>query len=121
MKTFQLGLLLLAFLTGMVQAGEDDWVIGRWELSHDPDGAQKDWLEFTAEGDVYSISPDGERTAGIYIVAPDSVKTVFTYNGQDVIATFHFDRNRGLLTIVTSESGEASIYSKVHADHTGAP
>jgi hypothetical protein len=49
----------------------------------------------------------------MYIVTPEGVKTVFTHEGQDVIATFHSDAQRQQLKIVTSRSGEESIYIKV--------
>ena len=44
--------LLLAILVAGAPALEADhtWLIGTWELSHDPEGNPKDWLEFTADG-----------------------------------------------------------------------
>jgi len=95
------------------RAADDQWVVGKWALSYDPDGAKKDWLEFKANGDVISIFPDGDRVLGMYIVTPKGVKAVFTYKGKDVIMTFHVDDRHRRLRIVTSQTGRASVYTKV--------
>lgn len=110
-----LAAILLALSLGWVPAHADqaDWPVGRWELVHDPEGRKADALEFTGEGDVYNVWSDGTRVSGIYIVTAEGVKTVFTREGKDVIATFHSDPTRSQLRIVTSASGEESIYEKV--------
>ena len=105
-------LLVLMAPASVSYANDVNWIVGKWELIHDPDGAATDWLEFTPDGDVYSIGANG-KIPGIYIVTPDSVKAVFTYQEQDIITTFHFDENRELLKIVTSHTGKESIYRKV--------
>lgn len=92
---------------------DDQWVVGKWELTYDPDGAKKDWLEFKPNGDVISVFPNGERVLGLYIVTPEGVKAVFTYKGKDVIMTFHVDEQHRHLRIVTSRSGRESIYTKL--------
>lgn len=107
-----LGLLLLG-LVPLARAADDQWVIGRWALSYDPDGAKQDWLVFKPNGDVISIFPDGQRVLGMYIVTPRGVKAVFTYRGKDVIMTFFTDAQHRRLRIVTSHTGRASVYSKV--------
>ena len=114
MKRIPTRILLLASLSGVivVHAAGEDWVLGTWELAHDPDGSEKDWLEFRPDGGVYSVWPNGQRVEGIYIVAPNSVKAVFTHEGRDVITTFHFDAQRQVPKIVTSETREESIYRK---------
>ena len=116
MKRFHLWLVVavLSLVPGLVSAASEGWVIGKWELVYDPDGARKDWLEFAANGDAVNIWPDGERVPGMYIVTPQGVKAVFTHQGRDVIATFFFDAHAGVLKIVTSRTGQASLYRKLH-------
>lgn len=106
-------LLLSLCIPGLVISAEDEsWLHGKWELSYDPDGAKKDYLEFQANGDAWSIGPNG-KVPGIYIVDGDIVKAVFTWKDKDFIMTFHSDRQNKLLKIVTSRSGKESIYKKM--------
>ena len=63
---------------------------------------------------IPSPRPDGQRVPGMYIVTPQGVKAVFTHQGRDVIATFFFDAHAGVLKIVTSRTGQASLYRKLH-------
>lgn len=106
-------LLAVGLFAGTAQAEDEAWVYGKWELIYDPDGAEKDWLEFLPNGDVYNIAPDGKKVQGFYQVTSKDVKAVFTENDRDVLATFHFDAQRRLLKIVTSETGEESVYRKI--------
>lgn len=100
-------------ITHPVMSGEDEsWLYGKWELSYDPDGAKKDYLEFLANGDAWSIGPNG-KIEGIYIVDGNTVKAVFTWKGKDFIMHFRADKQKRLLRIVTSRSGKASIYTKM--------
>ena len=91
---------------------DDSWLFGKWELTYDPDGAKKDYLEFLENGDAYSSGELGKQE-GFYVVSADSVKAVFTYKGKDFIMTFHFNAAKDELRIVTSHTGKASIYKRV--------
>jgi len=108
------GLLLLCLGAGQLAYAEDNesWVYGKWELSYDPDGAKKDYLEFLSNGDAWSIGPNG-RIPGFYIVDGQNIKAVFTWKKKDFIMNFHGDRQKQELKIVTSRSGKASIYKKI--------
>ena len=103
-------LLLLPFAYS--HATDDNWLLGKWELTYDPDGGKKDYLEFLENGDAYSSGELGKQE-GFYVVSPDSVKAVFTYKDKDFIMTFHFNEARDELRIVTSHTGRASIYKRV--------
>lgn len=110
-----LTLLALAAWMGAAhadRAADDDWVLGRWELVYDPDGSERDWLEFLPGGDAFSIWPDGRRVPGIYVVTAEGVKAVFTLEGRDIITTFHADPERRELRIVTSPTGVESVYRR---------
>ncbi|MEJ2508496.1 MAG: hypothetical protein P8009_03270 [Gammaproteobacteria bacterium] len=115
-RLIPIGLLIIGTMASAAapaQGVDAQWVVGKWELTYDPDGAKKDWLEFKPNGDVISVFPDGERVLGLYIVTPDGVKAVFTYKGKDVIMIFHVDEQHRHLRIVTSRSGRESIYTKL--------
>lgn len=118
MKYLAAAMILMGAVLGVgsvhAQQAHEEWVVGRWEMTHDPEAREADTLEFTAEGDVYNIWSDGTRVPGIYVVTAEGVKTVFTRDGKDVIATFHSDAERSELRIVTSRSGAETIYEKVN-------
>ena len=113
MSVFIIVILLTLIVVVDNANASDDWIVGKWELSYDPDGRKKDWIEFHTNGDAWSVWQNGERIEGLYIVAPHSIKAVFTYKDQDVIMTFFFDEKKQKLKIVTSASGKESIYTKV--------
>jgi len=113
-KYWLFALVLLCFCVGRLTYAEESesWVYGKWELSYDPDGAKKDYLEFLSNGDAWSISPIG-RVPGFYIVDGQNIKAVFTWKKKDIIMNFHGDKQKQELRIITSRSGKASIYKKI--------
>jgi len=104
--------LLMSFAIAVKAADGEEWVYGKWELTYDPDGAAKDYLEFLPNGDAWSTGPNG-KAEGMYIVDGDSVKAVFTWKGKDFIMTFFRDTQTNALKIVTSHTGRESIYQKM--------
>ena len=106
--------ILLGWLTTLTNssAGNDDWLIGTWQLHYDPDGGETDYIVFKANGDAISSGPLGELD-GLYQLNPASVKAVFSYKERDFIMTFHFNARHDELRIVTSHTGRESIYKKI--------
>ncbi|MDH5184151.1 MAG: hypothetical protein OEX12_09705 [Gammaproteobacteria bacterium] len=96
----------------MAQADDYHWVVGKWQLSYDPDGSKTDYLEFFANGDVVSSGDYGE-VRGFYIAAHGMVKAVLTVDKKDLILTFFHNDKHTQLRIVTSNSGKASVYTKM--------
>ncbi len=92
--------------------GDEQWILGTWELVYDPEGRATDWLEFLPSGDVRNTWADGTEVWGIYVVTQEGVKAVLSYEGTDVIFTFHADEQRNSLRIVTSNTGIESVYQK---------
>ncbi|MBD3669995.1 MAG: hypothetical protein HUJ29_04405 [Gammaproteobacteria bacterium] len=105
-------LLPLLGYVAPIHAGEDDWLIGEWRLSYDPDNREPDSLIFKANDDVISKGPQGEYR-GFYITSPGVVKAVLSVHEKDLILTFFHNPDKDQLRIVTSASGEESIYEKV--------
>lgn len=105
-------LMLMLSFTAAAVAVDDVWLYGKWELSHDPDNREKDWLEFLANGDARSHGRLG-TVEGIYVADESSVKAVFTYQDKDFIMTFHVNPQKTELRIVTSRSRRESIYRKI--------
>ena len=78
--------LALVGAAAVVGAADDGWLLGRWELIRDPDGSPKDWLEFTPDGQVVLIKPDGQRLGArsvIITLTPGSdKKELFARSGR---------------------------------------
>jgi len=109
-------LIWLAQITAaeITKSADDDWLVGKWELTFDPDGDKKDFIEFKADGDAISSGELG-KVEGLYLVNHESVKAVFTYKEKDFIMTFFYNQQKDELRIVTSHTGRESIYKKLKA------
>ncbi len=106
-------LATLALLAGPAVSAEHDWLLGRWELTHDPEGNAKDWLEFHADGRAFSIAPSGRRVPGEYTVGEGEVRIVYTLAGRQVPITLTFEPARVKLFARSLRTGTASTYEKV--------
>jgi len=106
------GIIAMLLLPVYHADADEQWLVGKWELVFDPDGAKKDWLEFLANGDVRSQGRLGD-VQGFYILTPKGVKAVFTYQEKDFIMNFHYDRQTQALKIVTSHTGRESVYKRI--------
>jgi hypothetical protein len=95
------------------QGADHAWLVGRWELTHAPDGDPKDWVEFTADGRTVSISPTGRRTPGAYVVTDREVRAVYTFQGRDVPITYTIDPGRTKLLLYSPKTRTTSTYDKV--------
>jgi hypothetical protein len=104
-------ILLLSMLPA--QAAEHAWLVGRWELTHAPDGDPKDWVEFTADGHTVSISPTGRRTPGAYVVTEREVRAVYIFQGREVPITYTIDPGRTKLLLHSPRTRTTSVYDKV--------
>ena len=82
MTTLLVAILVLVSMLP-VHGADHAWLVGRWELTHAPDGDAKDWVEFTADGRTVSISPTGRRTPGAYGVTEREVRAVYTFQGRE--------------------------------------
>jgi len=112
--------VLLAIWLNQIIADEkhhvdDQWLVGKWELTFDPDGDKKDFIEFRADGDAISSGELGV-VEGLYLVNHENVKAVFTYKEKDFIMTFFYSPQKDELRIVTSHTGRESIYKKINVN-----
>lgn len=89
------------------------WLVGKWELSYDPDGNQKDWLEFTKNREVFSISPNGRRVPGEFVVTDSEISITYTLNGKAIPMTLKFTPDKQKLLAYSKRTGKTSEYSKV--------
>lgn len=98
---------------GAAAAGEQDWLLGRWELTHDPQGDAKDWLEFHADGRAVSVAPSGRRIPGEYTLAEGEVRIVYSVAGRQIPITLKVSPDRMRLFAHSVKTGTASTYERV--------
>ncbi len=106
-------LLLLATHGGIAYGADNSWLVGTWELTYDPDGSEKDWVEFTADGKSYSISPKGRRLPGEYSLSGQTISNVFTYNGKTIPQEFTVSSDKKKLLFYSKKTGSTSEYEKL--------
>ncbi len=104
---------MLLGLAGHVAAADGDWLDGKWELTHDPDGSEKDWLEFSGDGKAFSISPKGRVVTGDYTLNGDTVNIVFSHNGKAIFQRLSRSSDRKKLLAKSSRTGNVSEYRKL--------
>jgi hypothetical protein len=106
-------LILAVYGIGSVQAAENSaWILGTWGMSYDPDGSEKDWLEFSATGQVVNISQKGRHVPGEFVVHGNEVRITFHFKGQDLPMTLKYDGERKVLLSYSSRTGNTSEYRR---------
>jgi hypothetical protein len=107
-------LLFAALLGGApALASGHEWLLGRWELTHDPQGDAKDWLEFHPDGRAVSVSPNGRRIPGEYVVGDGEIRVVYSFAGRQIPITLKHSPDRAKLFAPSARTGTASTYEKV--------
>lgn len=96
-----------------VFAAEGSWLVGKWELSYDPDGNEKDWIEFTKDGEAFSISPNGRRVPGQYIVTDSEIGITYSFNGKTIPMALKFTPDKKKLLAYSKRTGKTSEYQKI--------
>ncbi len=105
--------LLVSWLALPVAAAERDWLVGKWELYHDPDGSPKDWLEFERDGKMTSYSAKGRSVPGEYSINDGSISIVLDFGGKAVPLRVTYSPDRKKLLYYSSRSGNTAEYRKI--------
>ena len=108
-------IVILAAMSFSTQlfAAENSWLVGKWELVHDPDGSEKDWLEFTADGKAFSIAADGKRMPGQYVIVESRIEVNYMVNGKLVPITLKFAADKSKVFSQSPRTGSVSEYHKL--------
>lgn len=93
-------MLLLLFLGACSGSGNVDaaWLIGKWELSHNPENDDEDILVFNRDGKFHIETVDGRTLPGQYVVEDNKVKIVLPLRKKVVETSFDVDPARQRLT-----------------------
>lgn len=106
-------LLLGAVLAATAARAEDeDWLIGRWELAHSPDGDPTDRLEFSPDGRVTVITPNLKRLGGRYEVTGREVLLNYKIGNQSIIITLTYGPDKAKLYARSARTGNTAVYEK---------
>src|SRR5262245_61936224 len=108
-----LTLTFLVLLALPASANDHAWLVGKWELTHAPDGDAKDWVEFTPEGNTIGISPTGRRTLGNYVVTEREVKAVYAFQGREIPISYTIGPGRTKLLLYSPKTRSTSTYEKL--------
>ena len=108
-------LLALALALGAAapaRAEDNGWLLGRWELVRSPDGDKKDWLEFAADGRMTSITPDGRRLGGQYVVTEREVRLNYKVGSRSILITLTYGPDKAQLYARSARTGYTAVYEK---------
>ncbi len=97
----------------MAHAVDNNWLIGKWELHRDPDGSEKDWLEFRADGTVTNISPKGRQVRGLYVVHDDLINTTYQHKGRRISIPVGYASDKRSLLLYSKRTKNTSVYKKL--------
>jgi len=112
MRAREVALALLLMSAAVSSATDQAWLLGRWEMTHDPDGGPKDWLEFATDGRVTSTKPGGQRVTGRYLASESEVQMNFKVGTLSVIVTLAADADKHHLYAKSARTGNTAVYEK---------
>jgi hypothetical protein len=107
-----LAVALVLALGAAAGAADEGWLLGRWDLTHDPDGNPKGGFEFSSDGRVVAITPDGHRFGGRYVVSGPDVQLNYKIGEQSIILTLRSGPDRKELFARSAGTGNTSVYEK---------
>lgn len=102
---------VLLFSTVSYGAG-NQWIVGTWELFHDPDGHEKDWIEFTESGRVTSFADSNTKVPGSYEIDSDGVHIIYEWYGQSIPIVLTYQNDKTALYAFSARTGNTSTYKK---------
>ena len=107
--------VFLASVSLTVVAGGQEWLIGNWILTFDPDGDTKDRLTFEKDGQFITTKiSSGKQYKGIYFIKPGAVKVKIIHNGRILLSfDLTYDENKDKLYFKSNKTGTTSYYTKV--------
>ena len=111
-RAFAMALTLVLVVAATAGAGDQGWLLGRWEQTRDPDGGPKDWLEFAPDGRVVSIRVNGQRFSGRYVASEAEVQLNFKIGTQSVIITLTPGSDKKELFARSAKTGNTAVYEK---------
>jgi len=102
----------VALAATAARAADEEWLLGRWELVHSPDGDPTDRLEFAADGRVTVIAPNLKRLGGRYEVTGREVLLNYKIGSQSILITLAYGPDKAKLYARSARTGNTAIYEK---------
>lgn len=108
-------ILVLSFTSSITLAASNDWLLGNWQMTYDPDGDTKDVLSFSKGGEfVTTEASSGREIKGIYVLKSDRVDVSLIYQGQVFMKlrlTYDDDKNK--LYYNPDNTNDPAYYTKL--------
>ncbi len=105
--------LFALLMTTSAFAQSNDWLMGTWQLSYDPDGDPTDKLVFKPGNAFTNITANGKSLNGKYEVNNGRVKVVLEKQGKPYMAFFlGFEKSRDSLHFYSESTKKTSVYKK---------
>ena len=87
------------------------WLYREWELTHDPDGDPKDFIEFFEGGQVVHTAHHGRRTTGAFVVRGEDVRVTFMLpQGRTLSLVYAVGSGGRRLLLRSQKTGAVAIY-----------
>jgi hypothetical protein len=108
-------LLLVLFVSSASYAQDNDWLIGSWLLTYDPDSGTQDMLTFKNGGEFVTTEvATNRKVKGMYFLKSDKILVKLVQNGEIFVTlNLTFDEKRDKLYYKSMNTGNTSHYTKV--------
>jgi uncharacterized protein YuzE len=109
------GLLILMTASTTLHAQDNDWLIGNWLLTYDPDADTQDMLTFKEGGEFVTTEvATNRKVKGMYFLKSDKVLVKLVQNGKIFLSlNLTFDEKKDKLYYTSMETGNISHYTKM--------
>lgn len=95
-----IAVMMLAIVSGCESGGEKQdlsWVLGKWELAHNPENDDEDVLIFDSDDSVTVLAEKGGKLEGNYAVTGDRLKISLPVQRKTIEVEFEVSSDRSKL------------------------
>lgn len=106
--------LIYLSISNIALAGSNDWLLGKWQMTYDPDGDTKDVLSFSKGGEfVTAEASTGREIKGMYVVESDRIDISLIHQGQIFMKLqLTYDGSKNKLYYNPDNTNDPAYYTK---------
>lgn len=108
-------IFILAFISNISFAENNDWLLGKWKMTYDPDGDTKDVLLFSPQSQFVTTEVStGKQYKGIYFLKQNAVD-VSLMNGDQIFMKLKltFTEKKDKLYYNPDNTNDPAYYTKL--------
>jgi hypothetical protein len=107
--------LVLLLASNITFAASNDWLLGDWQMTYDPDGDSKDVLSFSKGGEfVTTEASSGRKIKGMYVLKSDRVDVSLIHQGQIFLRLrITYDNDKNKLYYNPDNTDDPAYYTKL--------